>query len=103
MEYPTLNKNEAKNGILDKYKIPHLKGKFITQSDDVRSYTVFDSLDDFIDNFSACGTPMFHELILANSPQNSSLILITKRKCIISIPISAKWTITTASLIGVAL
>ena len=69
MEYPTLKKNDSKNGLLDAYSMKALMDKFTVQMDNNRAFMVFTSIDAYIDHFTMCKEPMFHEVIFADIPR----------------------------------
>lgn len=75
MEYSNFNRCGDGNGIRDIYKLGDLVDKFIIQRDDTRKFIILDSLDDYIEYQKAFKHPMFHELILGNSPRKFFLDL----------------------------
>ena len=75
MEYPSFNKNNSSNGILDNYKIRDLMNKFVVQRDDNRAFYVLNSINDYIEFQSTFKPPIFHEVILTNKPRKFFLDL----------------------------
>ena len=68
MNFKSFCKSDGQ-GILDRYSIPRLTSRFITQLDDNRSFLVFKSMDDFMLYRKSVKEEMFHEVILKDNPR----------------------------------
>jgi hypothetical protein len=68
-EYSSFVKNESGSGLLNYHKLGELKNKFIVQRDDIRSFMLFEDVDEYLQHESTYRYPIFHELILNGSPR----------------------------------